>query len=187
MAAPNTKGVAFRSLLVAVKELCGEDTLTKMLGYLPEEVARAVRLNAYVSAGWYPLEQYRALHAAAARATGRGPELSRALGRASTLADFTGIYRMLTFVLSPEFLIRRSPGLWNRYYDTGTFEVLVAKSGYVETSHRGCTGFDRLLWEDVIGGAMGILEVCGAKDLHVEVRAGGYDGDDFLDATCTWR
>ncbi|HEY2749680.1 MAG TPA: hypothetical protein VGL86_33900 [Polyangia bacterium] len=33
------------------------------------------------------------------------------------------------FVLSPEFLIRRTPGLFNRYYDTGTFAIPEARAG----------------------------------------------------------
>jgi hypothetical protein len=185
----NVKGLAFRSLVTATQRLLGPALVEQMLPLLPEEIARAVRHNRFLTGGWYPLSQYRALHHAIARAAGDkgGPELARALGRACTHDDFRGVYRVLTFVLSPEFLMRRAPALWSRYYDGGTLEVVVAKPGFVETRHRGCSGFDRLLWEDVIGGAVGILEVCGAKELSVDVRRGGGDGDDFLDAACTWR
>jgi hypothetical protein len=184
---PQVKGLAFRSLVAAAKRLCGPPVLDKMLPFLPEEIARAVKHSGFLTGGWYPLPHYRALHAAIARASGRGLELARALGRDATMDDFSGVYRVLTFVLSPEFLIRRAPGIWNRYYDTGSLTVPVARKGYAEAEFRGCRGFDRVLWEDAVGGSIGILEACGAKEIHVHIRDGGGDGQDFLDAVCAWR
>lgn len=185
---PHVKGLAFRSLVGAAQRLCGAGVVDKMMPLLPEELIRPVKHNSFVSGGWYPLTHYRALHTAIARAAGRSAtDLARALGRDATMDDFRGIYRVLTFVLSPEFLMRRAPGLWNRYYDTGSLTVPVARHGYAEASFRGCIGFDRVLWEDAVGGAIGILEVCGAKEIAVHLRAGGGDGQEFLDAACTWR
>jgi hypothetical protein len=184
----HVKGLAFRSLVSAAQRLYGASVVDKIMAHLPDEIARPVKHNSFITSGWYPLPQYRALHDAIARATGKSPpELARALGRDATMDDFRGVYRVLTFVLSPEFLIRRAPGLWNRYYDIGSLTVPVARKGYAEAQFRGCVGFDRVLWEDAVGGAIAILEVCGARDLGVTIRGGGGDGHDFLDATCTWR
>jgi hypothetical protein len=161
--------------------------LEQTLPLLPDEVARSVKHNSFLTGGWYPLAHYRALHGAISRVAGRGHELARVLGRNATLDDFRGVYRVLTFVLSPEFLMRRSPGLFNRYYDTGSLSVSVARRGYAEADFHGCTGFDRTLWEVVIGGAIAGLEACGARAVQVAIRAGGGDGEDFLIGTCTWR
>ena len=188
MPEPQVKGLAFRSFVGAVKRLHGAPVVEKMLPYLPVDVATAVRGDRFITSSWYPLSQYRALHMALARATGgKPPELARAIGRDATMDDFRGIYRVLTAVLSPEFLIRRVPLLWNRYYDIGTVTVPAARKGYCEANFRGCVGFDRALWEDAVGGAVGILEVCGAQDVRVDIRAGGGDGDDFLEGACSWR
>jgi hypothetical protein len=184
---PQVKGIAFRSLVATAPRVCGAAVIEKVLPLLPDPVARAVKHNSFLTAGWYPLADYRALHGAFARVTGRGHELARVLGHDATLADFRGVYRVLTFVVSPEFLMRRSPGLFNRYYDTGSLSVSVARRAYAEANFHGCTGFDRTLWEVVVGGAIGGLEACGAHDVHVEIRSGGGDGEDFLSGTCTWR
>jgi hypothetical protein len=120
------------------------------------------------------------------KATGRDVELIEALSRESTLEDFRGIYRLLAFALSPEFLMRRSGGLFSRYYDTGTLTVTVAKKGYGEAQFRGCVGFDRILWADVISGTCAILEVCGAKDIQRRITRGGGDEPD-LDLVAEWK
>jgi hypothetical protein len=184
---PQVKGIAFRSLLSAVPRVCGPTVIEQTLPLLPDLVSRAIRHHGFLTGGWYPLAHYRALHGAIGRVDGRGYELARVLGRDATLDDFRGVYRVLTFVLSPEFLMRRAPGLFNRYYDTGSLSVPIARRGYAEANFHGCTGFDRTLWEVVIGGAIAGLEACGARDVQVEIRAGGGDGEDFLRGTCTWR
>jgi hypothetical protein len=185
---PQIKGLTFRSFIGAARRLYGPAVVEKMLPYLPADVAAAIGKDRFITSGWYPLSQYRALHAALARATGGDPPaLARAIGRDATMDDFRGIYRVLAFVLAPEFLMRRAPGIWSRYYDTGTLEVPAARRGYAEARFRGCAGFDRVLWEDAIGGCLGTLEVCGAKEPSAEVLSGGGDGDDFLDGIVRWR
>ena len=158
-----------------------------MLPLLPADVADAVRQDRFLVAGWYPLAHYRAIFAAAMSASGGGLDLVGTLSHDAMLHDLRGIYRLLTFVLSPAFLMRRSPSLFSRYYDTGSLAVPVARAGYCEAHYRGCAGFDRVLWANVLGGAKAVLEACGAKNVVVKAARGGGDGDSELDMICEWR
>lgn len=183
---PQIKGTAVRSALSAIKRLCPPGTLPKMLPLLPEKIAPAVEHTAFLAAGWYPLATIRAIFGAAMHATGRDVELVRAISRDATLDDFRGIYRLLTFVLSPEFLMRRSPGIFKRYYDTGSLEV-VARAGYAEARYLGCTGFDDVLWADVLAGSLAVLEACGARNPKLEIVRGGGAGDVDCHVVTRWR
>ena len=184
---PQIKGTAIRGTLMAVERVCPPGTLRKMVALLPAQIAPAVEHGAFISAGWYPLAHCRAIFGAAMAATGRDLELVRALSREATREDFRGIYRLLTFVLSPEYLMHRSQGLFSRYYDTGSLVVPVARHGYCEAHYQGCVGFDRVLWADVIAGSAAVLEICGAKDLTFEIVRGGGDGDEECYAKSEWR
>jgi hypothetical protein len=184
---PLAKGVAFRGLIGALERLHGEPAVTRLVELLPATLANAVRFGKFVSGGWYPLSDYRLLHATAARAVGAGPGLSRAIGREATLDDFRGVYRVLTFVLSPEFLIRRSPALWNRYFSVGRLKIPEAKQGAARAEFTGCVGFDYNLWDGALGGCIGVLESCGARDVQITIVGGGSDHDDHLTANATWR
>lgn len=183
---PQVKGVAIRGFIAAVERLFGEATVDKMVPLLPDEIAAALKQRRFLVAGWYPLATYRAQLGAVMRVTGRGPEVVRELSREATLDDFRGIYRLFTAVLSPQFLMRRAPGLFNRYYDTGKLAV-VARPHYAEAKFTGCVGFDRVFWEDAVGGAIGILESCGARDVQVRWMRGGGDGDQELDIIAEWK
>jgi hypothetical protein len=184
---PQIKGTAIRGVLRSVERLCPPGTIGKMVALLPQPIAPAVEHRSFISAGWYPLAHCRAIFGAAMQATGRDIELVRELSREAIKDDFRGIYRLLTFVLSPEYLMRRSPGIFSRYYDTGSLTVPVARHGYCEAQYRGCVGFDRVLWADIIAGSASVIEVCGAKTLHFDIVRGGDDGDEELDLIGEWH
>ncbi|HZS38281.1 MAG TPA: hypothetical protein VFF06_15695 [Polyangia bacterium] len=187
MGEPQIKGVALRGMLAAARKLHGDSFLEAMLAHLPPQTARLVRAGGFLSGGWYPLATFRELNHAAQRAAGLGPELSRALAREATADDFRGIYRVLTFVLSPEFVIKRAPTLFSRYYDTGRMEVVRAVSGSAQARFSGCVGFDRSVWQGVAGGCVAVLEACGGQDVDVRATDGGNDGDEHLFLAATWK
>jgi hypothetical protein len=176
---PQVKGLAFRGILNAVERLHGASAL--------EAVKRLLPPTLLVSGNWYPIDQYKQLLAAALQVVGPGPTAIRTVSREATLDDFRGIYRVLTFVLSPEFLMKRAPGLFNRYYDTGKLAILEARDGLVRARYTECAAFNRLMWEDVVGGSVGVLEACGARDIQLHVLDGGGDGDAHLSLDATWK
>jgi hypothetical protein len=184
---PKVKGVSLRGLISSVRRSLGQSTLDAMVKMLPPDLARAVRTDAFYSTSWYPLTEYYALQLSAQRATGRGPELARELGRDAILDDFRGIYKVLLSVLSPEFLFKRSPMVFSRYYDTGKLEITRAEHGVADARFTGCTGFNQTLWEDTLGGCLGLLEACGARNVEMTIHEGGEDGDDHLYGTATWK
>lgn len=184
---PQVKGTAIRGILAAMDRICPRGTRQKVIALLPAQIAPAVEHESFLAAGWYPLAHMRALFGAVMQATGRDLDVVRELSRDATRDDFRGIYRLLTFVLSPEFLMRRGPGIFGRYYDSGTLTVPVARNGYCEAQYRGCAGFDHVLWTDLHAGSAAVLEVCGAKDLKYRVVRGGGDGDEDCDIVGEWR
>ena len=183
---PQVKGTAIRGLIAAIDRVCPPGTRKKVVAALPTQLAPAVEHDTFLAAGWYPLAHMRALFGAVMEATGRELDVVRDLSRDATREDFRGIYRLLTFVLSPEFIMRRAPGIFSRYYDTGSLEV-VARARYCEAHYRGCAGFDRVLWADLHAGASAVLEVCGARELTYRVVRGGGDGDEECDVVGEWR
>jgi hypothetical protein len=152
---------------------------------LPAALGRALERDAMITGNWYPLSDLRALNHAMMQALGRGPEFARELSRQSTHDDFRGIYRVFTFVLSPEFLMRRTPGLWKRYFDSGDV-VVEARANFAEARFAHCDGFDRVMWQGVVGGAEAVLEACGAKQITMTITSGGGD-EDHMTMTATWH
>jgi hypothetical protein len=180
-AKPQVKGLAFLGILKAAERLHGAPVLEAIKKELPAPLTGLL-----VTGNWYPIDLYRELLTVTSKVLGHGPAAIRAVSREATLQDFRGIYRVLTFVLSPEFLMKRAPGMFNRYYDTGKLEILEARDGLVRAQYTECAGFNRLMWEDVIGGSAGVLEACGGRDIQVHIARGGSDDDAHLQIDATW-
>jgi hypothetical protein len=183
---PRVRGMTLRGTLGAVRRILGARAIEQLAALMTPEQARRVRAGVVPNL-WYPLSDLRAIHATAQMVGGRGPELARAIGRDATLDDFRGVYRILTAVLSPAFLMRRTPGLFDRYYDTGRLQIPRAEANACEAFFSGCAGFDANLWQDTVGGCCAFLEVCGARDIEAQVLEGGRNGDEHLRVRATWR
>lgn len=154
---------------------------------MPRDAGDALRYGAVVASGWYPLEWYTALHAAA-RAAGAPPSFAREVGRVTTHRDLTtGVLKLVTRALTPAIMVSIGSRTFNRYYEVGHLEVTSPAAGRARLAWTGCVGFDRNLWEDVLGGCLGALEAAGAQDAHVAWTSGGSDGQDHATATARWR
>ena len=172
------KGITFSSLLTSLARLRGQDAVQATLQALPPEIETALRLGEIVTTGWYPIEWYRALHAAASRACAEpGVELSKRLGRESTVAQFRGIHRLLLRVISSELLVSQAPKIFRMYFEGGEVGIVDVGTGTGIIEFSGWHGFDRLLWGDVMGGLEGFLIARRAVDVrHRVIRGGGSDG-----------
>ncbi len=66
-------------------------------------------------------------------------------------------------------------------------EVRDVKPGSALVDYTGCYGFDRSVWEDLLGGAQAGFEATGAKGMLVRILEGGRDGCDSMLASIIWR
>lgn len=184
---PRAKGLNFRTFMKSLDRVHGYAIVARTLEGLAPEVRDPLKYGKIVPGGWYPLEWYRLLHASAQQATARGPELSRDLARSSMHDDFSGIYRLITFVIAPQTLIKKAPQIMKLYYSHGNVEIPRAQAGMARAVFTDCQGFDKNLWEDAIGSCVGVLEACRAKEVRTEIVEGGQDGDEGLVLDARWK
>jgi hypothetical protein len=186
MPKPQTKGLQFRSFTRALRSLRGDAALAATIELVSTDLGDGLRYNTIVTGGWYPLDWYRELHAAAQQATHEGIDLTRAIAKAGVQHDFRGVYRLVTLALSPQAIFRWAPKIVGMYYDTGRCTIDVAEEGYVRGRFQGFVGFDRNLWEDMIGGCTGVMELAGGRDMAPRVLSGGRDGDTDMALEVKW-
>jgi hypothetical protein len=182
-----SKGVGLRSFLESLERLHGEDAVEETLDRVPREVRDALVYKKVVPSGWYPVAWHRALHAAAQRATGSGPELARMIGRDSSRADFRGVYKFVAQLLSPETLLRQAARVFGNYFQGAVVDIIDSTSKSAHLSFHECWGFDRNMWQNVLGGIESSLEITGARDVGIVIERGGRDGSAFMDVIVRWR
>jgi hypothetical protein len=183
------KGVAVLGMLESVRRLRGAAVADGAIETLNPELRDLLRRNLLTKSGWYPVTWYRELLAALQQVARGGVEVVREASRAAVQHDLQhGIYKVVVRVLSPEWLMRMTPQVFRSYYRNGSCTVTVAKgSGHGgSVSFAGCSGFDAAMWEDLVGGCLGLLDAAGAKNARVGGRRGGRGGDDALTIDLVW-
>jgi hypothetical protein len=183
---PRVKGLAFQSVVRSFEELCGKAELEAAMVRMPAGLRNAIAYGEIVAPGWYTIEWYKELLAALIETSPRRRNLAMEIGGMAAKADLSGVYRLLTKVLSPETLFSGAARLFGNYYDTGTVRVIAARPGHAEASWEACTGFDQNMWDEIRGSCMTILELGGARHVRIHTLGGGREGDDFMQARGYW-
>ncbi len=183
---PKVKGVTLRSAMQALERLRGKALCEAAIQLMPLELAEGMRYGTILASRWYPVSWYRDLHSAIVSATNEGERIIRMVEREAARSDMTGVYRVAFKLLSPETLINLSSRLFSTYYDTGRAETLDSRKGYVRVRWSGCTGFNRNIWAGLFASCEMMLELAGAKNVRMYVRAGGGQEDDFAETEAYW-
>jgi hypothetical protein len=99
----------------------GEDALKAIMAELSAEDA-AVFGGLVIHGGWYPVGAWNRAVRALVEGYYEDPDDGmRKLSGYISNADLNSVYRMVLRFGSPEFLVKRTTSLWNRYFDTGRF------------------------------------------------------------------
>jgi len=184
---PKVKGVAFRSIEMCFAELRGTAARDKARDLMRTELSGLYKSSMVLAASWYPITWYKDALRAFRAATGDGPELARQIGRLSVQIDMKSVYKMVfARIVSPQTLLSLSAKLFNQYYDTGAFEVVESRRGYVLTKMSGCVGWDQNMWTEVTGSCGAFLEIAGAKSVRLHVRSGGKENDTAMELEAHW-
>ncbi|MCC6215339.1 MAG: hypothetical protein IT376_10750 [Polyangiaceae bacterium] len=181
---PKVKGLAFRSVLRAVVALRGEAAAEAARRAMPPEVAEALQRGTIVATGWYPIAWYREMFSGVVRAT--SAELPRQIGAEAISADLAGVHKALLRLLSPQTVYSLSNRLFGNYYDTGRVTTLENRPGFVHGRASGCVGWDRNMWQELVGATERILETAGARHVRIRVLAGGGDADEACEIEARW-
>lgn len=180
------KGMNFRTAMQMIERMKGKAVLDATIQGMPTEPRDAIRYGRIVAGGWYPVSWYAALHRSAQLVCRAGPELSRAVGHDATTEDFKGIYRYVLSMLSPEFIFSQCPRLLQMYWEGGSAEKVDLRKGMGSMRFKGWQGFDRNIWEDIMGSTEALLEMCGSHAIRRRVIAGGDDTSGELWVEFRW-
>ena len=115
--AVRVKGGALLSRLAFVREQKGEEGVQGVLARLPDQDRAACAQ--ILTGGWYPFELNESLDQAVAAEMGMGENVFLLMGEKSAAQNLTGPHKALLSPGDPHGLLRRTPQIYQMYYDTG--------------------------------------------------------------------
>lgn len=164
------KGHGLTGMLAALVAIEGESLRARVEARLPADLADALRLGAVVAGGFYPIAWAKAVHAAAIAESSRGAAIPRAIGYESTQKDLQGIYAFVAKMFNPVTVLGQGKRLMGMYYGGGDAQVLERTPTSATMRYVGCYGFDRAMFDEMVGGCLAIIEACGGGAPEADVR-----------------
>jgi hypothetical protein len=118
----NFKGTVFQSTRLFTEREFGADAVGKILGNLSVE-DRTVLADVQ-AIGWYPVEPVLRYHRELDRLFGKGDlSLCFRAGRFSASWSMNTVLKVFLRFTSPVWLIDKTTRVWDRYHDSGRWEV----------------------------------------------------------------
>jgi hypothetical protein len=184
--------------MLQVKGVTLESTLREIRRLSPAEregVLRALDpallplIDAPVDPGaWVPASALTGLMEACAAAGAEAPAaVYRRLGRQSCDDTLTSIYRLMSRLARPEFILRRAVRVWGDFYDRGEFEVLETspESGAVRVTGAGFP--HPALCHRISGWIERAVELSGGREVEVEHPVCTFERGEAEEWRARWR
>jgi hypothetical protein len=137
---------------------------------------------------WVPAASLTGLMAAyAAAKTGEPEGTYRQLGRQTCDETLTTVYRLMSRLARPEFVLRRAVRVWGDFYDRGEFEVLetLPESGAVRVT--GAEFPHPALCHRIGGWIERAVELSGGREVVVEHTVCTFDRGECEEWRARWR
>jgi hypothetical protein len=165
-----TKGVAVRSILLAVEKLWQPAGLARVMAAVPASIR--VQIEPIVLAGaWYPVAVPAALHEAVRETLGDGSwKHSYALGVTAGKMDFGGVYRFVLRHFSYETLFARVERAWRQYQTQGDVVWGITSPGFARGTITGAAGLNEGIWLSIAGRLAALLEIGGGQSVRCTIH-----------------
>lgn len=176
------KGINFRGVILAIEREHGEPRCARVLSRIPSPAGDSLRNGEVVAGGWYPASYYDALLKAAEE---EALDV-RKLATAAIVHDFSTLFRLFSFLISPEFALKNTVKVLNRYVQGGKVTVVDARQGRVHFRFEEFFGYTPRMWEDFLGGLDAIFQLMKVRGAHMRVLRGGKEGDAHFEVVITY-
>lgn len=150
----------------------GRGAWARVVESLDDATAADVRL--VVPVRWYDLGiQHRVLRAIDETLGEGDGALVDPIGRYEADQDLTVVHRMFMRLASPSYILEKSAEYWDRFYDTGTWDVERLGEGQARATLRDVEPFDPLFARYLHAYIQRMFELTGARRLVSRYRVEG--------------
>jgi len=167
------KGVAFKELLIWLDQRLGRDKLLQALAHLPPEYKNIIRVEAanfgILSSSWYPFPFVHKLLDELTGSMSRQErfDLAQEASRAIMEATLQGMYKAIVRAfVSPNLYAKFATKLWQSYYDSGDFKVVITADGHsADSTVKNWSGHHSFVCDMNLMAATAIYEAMGLKEV----------------------
>ena len=178
------KGGPLLSRLAYVRTERGDQGVHAVMARLPVEDQKIC--NQLLTGGWYPFELNERLDQAVADEMGHGQKVFIKIGEKSAEQNLAGPHRAMLSAGDPHGLLRRTPQIYQMYYDTGrrTYEHSGERKAILRTYDADTFSPNDCL--TIVGWHRKAIELCGGVNPRVIETKCRAKGAEVCEYVCEW-
>lgn len=108
-------------------------------------------------------------------------------GRFSAEVALTGIYKMFVMIASPKFIIDRASMIMTTFYSPTALTVVESRPHGVTLHLTQLPGASPVIENRIAGWMEKALEICGCKELDVQITRALSSADKLTEYTVAWK
>lgn len=173
-----------QSRLEFVRERGGDAAVARVLARLSEEDRKTC--SHILTGAWYPFALSARLDEAIAAEMELGEQIFVLMGEKSALHNLSGAHRVFATDRGPHDLLRRTPQIYQAYYDTGRREYEKTSDKKAVLRTYGSETFSKHDCLTVVGWHRKAIEMCGGRNVRVHETKCRARGADVCEYVCEW-
>jgi hypothetical protein len=181
------KGSIFTSTRIFTEKTYGQVGVERCLARL--QPADRALLEGISPVGWYPAEPILSFHHALEALYGEpgNHQVCEAAGRYSAEWAFNSILKIFLRFKTPHWLMTKYTSVWERYHDSGNWELGVVNENALWGRLSEYQVCDRCFCARLRGWIQGAVHMTGGQDVRVVESRCRCDGSPYCHFDITWR
>lgn len=181
------KGVNLSSTLNYNRKMFGDELQNKLIASLsPED--QAILNKTILDAEWYPLDPFVRYLDVLTKDVLKGSGDSLQKGTEAVIEmQFTGIYKALLMLGSPEAFVERINTITSRYYQGINIKTEMLGKNRFKATYEGFETKHRFYEYTILGWWKKALEMLGGKNVRVELLTSLGANKGFFELTASWE
>jgi hypothetical protein len=183
------KGLIFRGARTWIINSRGEAGFEQFLAALPEGDRALWTESIILPVSWMPARLYRSMYDAEEALWGTGDgRIFRTAAASVAIDDLSTVMKLLMKLGSPGTVANRFPGVWDRYFDTGSLHIRSNERGKLEVAlDEAAQVYGKAGCHGTIGWMGEALRYAGAGELRIDHRECAFAGAPRCVFRCNWR
>ena len=182
------KGVALLSRIQMLRDKFGQEAYDQVMQGVTAETRALLTGGALLSSSWYDADSFKDLNQTIFRVMrAKEPDIMQKLGEFTAELSLSTIHKVKVKENAPEETIKRVPGLWSAFHDTGDIEITNVGPGEIIMTMKNYGLPHREFCQNLLGWARKLISLSGGKNATAVETICVTRGDEHCEIHIKWE
>ena len=182
------KGVALLSRIQMLRDKFGQTAYEQVMQNVTESTRNLLTGGGILSSSWYDADSFKDLNQTIFRTLkANEPKVMEKLGEYTAELSLSTIHKVKVKENAPDETLKRVPGLWGAFHDTGDIEIITNGPGDITMTMKNYGLPHKEFCSNLLGWARKLIELSGGHNVDAVEEKCVTKGDEACVMHITWE